>query len=160
MGVQEEEVVITTPAASTMSADRMEHVMSLISSIQGKDSQTTQSILSALLYDGRHGTTVAVVHPSSQDLATWARRQGYIKPESYKAAHETGGISYNTYLYLDVENGLVCTTTYEPWNILKRKIHRKFLHFRCAILTNTCIISYCTTQLGVLLCGGKVKEDT
>jgi hypothetical protein len=27
-------------------------------------------------------------------------------------------------------------------------------------LTNTCMVSYRTTQLGVLLCGGKVKEDT
>jgi hypothetical protein len=50
----------------------------------------------------------------------------------------------------------VCTTTYEPWNLLTRKIHKKFLKFRCAILTNTCMISYRSTQLGVLLCGVKV----
>jgi hypothetical protein len=105
----EEEVVDITPAASTMSANRMENVMSLISSIQGNHSQTAQSSLSALLSGGRQATTVAVVHPLSQDLATWARRHGSVKPESYKAACEIGGISYNTYLYLDEENELVRT---------------------------------------------------
>jgi hypothetical protein len=62
-------------------------------------------------------------------------------------------------LYLDEKSGLVCTTTYKPWNLLTRKIKKKFLRFRCSILTNTCMVSYKTTQLGVLLRGTKVKED-
>jgi hypothetical protein len=52
------------------------------------------------------------------------------------------------------------TVTYEPWNLLNRRIKREFLKFRCSILTNTCMVIYRTTQLGVLLCGTKVKEDT
>jgi hypothetical protein len=85
---------------------------------------------------------------------------GYVRPESYKAYCETGGISPNTYLYIDEETWQVMTVTYEPWNLLNRRIKRKFLKFRCSILTNTCMVSYRTTQLGVLLCGTKVKEDT
>jgi hypothetical protein len=61
---------------------------------------------------------------------------------------------------MDEESGLVCTTTYEPWNLLTRKIKKKFLRFRCSILANTCMVSYRPTQLGVLVCGTKVKEDT
>jgi hypothetical protein len=71
-----------------------------------------------------------------------------------------GGISYYTYLYLDEESRMVCTTTYEPWNLLTRKIRKKFLNFWCSIMTNTCMVSYRTTLLGVLLSGTKVREDT
>jgi hypothetical protein len=39
-------------------------------------------------------------------------------------------------------------------------ITKMFLKFRCSTLTNTCMTAYRTTQLGVLLCGAKVKEDT
>ncbi len=85
---------------------------------------------------------------------------GYTKPELYKASCETGDISPNTYLYLGEETGQVMTVTYEPWNLLNRGIKRKFLKFRCSILTNNCMVSYQTTQLGVLLCETKVKEDT
>jgi hypothetical protein len=101
---------------------------------------------------------VAQAHPTPQVMSAWARSHGYLKPDSYKAACETGGISYNTYLHLDEESGRVCTTTYEPWNLLTRKIKKKFLRFRCSILTITCMITYRTTQLGVLLTGTKVKE--
>jgi hypothetical protein len=142
---KEEEVIDITPAASTVSADRMEHIISLISSIQGNDSQSAQSSLSALMTGVRQAPIAAAVHPTSQVLSTWARQNGYVKPESYKAACEAGGISYNTYMYLDNENGLVCTTMYEPWNLLARRIHKKFLQFRCSILTNTCMVSYRTT---------------
>jgi hypothetical protein len=105
-----------------------------------------------LLSVGRQAATVVATHPSNSDLSLWAHRQGYQKPDSYKSAYKSTGISFNTYLYLDEENGLVCTTTYEPWNILSKKIHRKFLKFRCAILTNNCMLSYRATQLGVMLC--------
>jgi hypothetical protein len=149
-----------TPVASTMTADRMEQVLSLINSIQGHDSQCAQSSLSALMSGGRQVTTVALAHPTAKVLGAWARKHGYIKPESYKAACETRGISYNTYLYLDEESGMVCTKTYEPWNLRTLKIKRKFLKSRCSILTNTCMISYMTSQLGVLMCGTNVKEDT
>jgi hypothetical protein len=52
------------------------------------------------------------------------------------------------------------TVTYEPWNLLSRMILKMFLRFWCVVLTNTCMTSDRTTQLGVLLCGAKVKEDT
>jgi hypothetical protein len=149
-----------TPVASTMTVDRVEQVMSLIASIQGQDSQSAQSSLSALVSGGRQATPVAQAHPIAHVQSAWARSHGYIQPESYKAAGETGGISYNTYLYLDEESGLVYTTTNDPWNLLNRKIKKKFLRFRCSIRTSTCMVSYRTTQLGVLLYGTKVKEDT
>jgi hypothetical protein len=44
--------------------------------------------------------------------------------------------------------------------LLTKKIKKIFLRFRCSILTNTCMVTYRTTHLGVLLCGTKVKEDT
>jgi hypothetical protein len=138
----EEEVTDITPVASTMTADRMEQVPSLISSIQGQDSQSAQSRLSTLMSRGMQVTRVAQVHPTTQVLSTWARSHSYIKPEWYKAACETGGISYITYLYLDEESGMVCKTTYEPWNLLTRKIRKKILKFRCSILTNTCMVTY------------------
>jgi hypothetical protein len=105
-------------------------------------------------------TTIAEIHQAPRDLSQWATRKGYVKPEFYKAACETGGISCNTYLYLENDTGLVCTCTYEPWNVLAMEIHRKFLKFRCSILTNKCTVSYQTTQLGVLLCGANVNKDT
>ena len=55
---------------------------------------------------------------------------------------------------------MVTTVTYEPWDMLSRIITKMFLKFRCAVLTNTCMTAYRTTQLGVLLCGAKVREDT
>jgi hypothetical protein len=100
---------------------------------------------------------VVQTHPTPGALTAWATNHGYVKPESYKASCKTGGISNNTYLYLDEKPGLVMTFTYKPWTLLNRRMKRKF---RCAILTNTCMISYRTTQLGVLLCSTKVKEDT
>jgi hypothetical protein len=44
---QEEEVTDITPVAPTMTADRMEQVLSLINSIQDHDSQSAHSSLSA-----------------------------------------------------------------------------------------------------------------
>jgi hypothetical protein len=64
----EEEVTDITPVASTMTTDRMEQVLSPINSIQGHDSQSGQSSLSALMSGGRQFTTVAQAHPTSQDL--------------------------------------------------------------------------------------------
>ena len=55
---------------------------------------------------------------------------------------------------------MVMTITYEPWEMLSRMIAKMFLKFRCSTLTNTCMTACRTTQLGVLLCGAKVKEDT
>ncbi len=157
---EEEEVTDLTPGASTMTPERMEQVMSLIQSIQAQDGQTAQSCLTSIIAGAKPATQAVIVHPTSQVLTAWARAHGYTKPESYRAACETGGISYNTYLYVNETSGLVCTATYEPWNVLIRKIKRMFMKFRCSILTNTCMVSYRTTQLGVLLCGTKVKEDT
>jgi hypothetical protein len=54
------------------------------------------------------------VHPASGALIRWATSHGYVKPDSYKSACETGGFSGNTYLFLDEDTGLVMTVTYEP----------------------------------------------
>jgi hypothetical protein len=50
---QEEEVTNITPVASTMTNDKVEQILSLLASIQGQESQTAQSSLSALLSRGR-----------------------------------------------------------------------------------------------------------
>jgi hypothetical protein len=90
----------------------MGHIVPLISSIEGIDSQSAQSSLSALMTGVRQAPIATAVHSTSQVLSTRAHQNGYVKPELYKAACETGGISYKT--YLDNENGLICTTIYEP----------------------------------------------
>jgi hypothetical protein len=156
----EDEVTDITPTSTALTQDRYKHVVTLFSHIQGNNNLSKQSTLQVLLSGGRQTATVVATHPSNSDLLLWAHRQGCQEPDSYKSACETAGISYNTYLYLDEENGLVCTTTYEPWNILSKKIHRKFLKLRCAILTNNSMLSYRGTQLGVILCEAKSKDDT
>ncbi len=113
------------------------------------------------LMDGTSTPVPAVqVHPAPGTLTRWAQAHGYVKPTNYKESCETRGISCGTYLFLDTDTQMVMTVTYEPWDMLSRMIAKMFLKFRCSTLINTCITAYKTTQLGVLLCGAKVKEDT
>jgi hypothetical protein len=155
----EEEVTNAAPSAFSLTPKCSERVMSLLSAIQSQDPQAATH-LQALM----HGTSPPIpavqVHPAPGALTRWAGAHGYVKPTNYKESCETGGISGNTYLYLDEETQMVMTVTYEPWDMLSRMITKLFLKFRCATLTNTCMTSYRTTQLGVLLSGAKVKEDT
>jgi hypothetical protein len=142
-----------------MTPERSELVMSLLSAIQSQDPQAIHHLLA--LMGGTSTPVPAVqVHPATGTLTRWATSHGYVKPTSYKQSCETGGISVGTYLFLDTDTQMVMTVTYEPWDMLSRIITKMFLKFRCSTLTNTCMTAYRTTQLGVLLCGAKVKEDT
>ena len=152
--------VNTMPAtAVSITPERSQLVVNLLRAIQSQDPNTA-SHLTALMQGTAPTPAVVMEQPTPAVLTRWATSHGIVKPTSYKECCETGGFSGNTYLYWDAEAQMVKTITYEPWDILSRLIKKLFLKFRCSVLTNTCMTSYRTTQLGVLLCGAKVKEDT
>jgi hypothetical protein len=155
----EEEVSHGAPSTSTLTSEKSELVLSLLSAIQSQDPMA-MTHLQALMDVTSPPIPVLPVHPVAGVLTRWATSHGFIKPGNYKESCETGGISAGTYLFLDPETQMVTTVTYEPWDMLSRIITKMFLKFRCAVLTNTCMTAYRTTQLGVLLCGAKVREDT
>ena len=155
----EEEVSHGAPSTSTLTKEKGELVLSLLSAIQSQDPMA-MTHLQALMDVASPPVQVVPVHPATSVLTRWATSHGFIKPGNYKESCETGGISAGTYLFLDPETQMVTTVTYEPWDMLSRIITKMFLKFRCSTLTITCMTAYGTTQLGVLLCGAKVKEDT
>jgi hypothetical protein len=53
-----------------MTNDKVEQLLSVLASIQGQDSQSAQSSLSALLSGGRQAAPVAQAHPTPQVLST------------------------------------------------------------------------------------------
>jgi hypothetical protein len=85
----EDEVTDINPPTAALTQDRYEHMVTLLSQIQGNDTQSAQSTLQVLMSGGKQATTVVATHPSNSDLLLWAHRQGYQKPDSYKTACET-----------------------------------------------------------------------
>jgi hypothetical protein len=134
----EEEVSNGAPSATTLTPERSELVMSLLSAIQSQDPLAIYH-LQALMDGTSTPVSTVQVHPAPGTLTRWAQAHGYVKPTNYKESCETGGISGGTYLFLDTGTQMVMTVTYEPWDMLSRMITKMFLNFRCSTLTNTCM---------------------
>ncbi len=154
----EEQVSHGAPSTSTLTTEKSELVLSLLSAIQSQD-PIAITHFQALMDVASPPVQVVQAHPATSVLTRWATSHGFVKPGNYKESCETGGISIGTYLFLDQETQTVMTLTYEPWDMLTRIITQMFLRFRCAILTNTRITAYRTTQTRLLPCGAKVRED-
>jgi hypothetical protein len=88
----EEEVSNGAPSTTTLTPERSELVMSLLSAIQSQDPQAIHHLQA--LMDGTSTPLPAVqVHPATGTLTRWATSHWYVKPTSYKESCETGGIS-------------------------------------------------------------------
>ena len=94
----EEEVSNGAPSTTTLTQERSELVMSLLSAIQSQDPQAIHH-LQALMDGPSTPVPVVQVHPAAGVLTRWAQSHGYVKPTNYKESCETGGISWGTYLF-------------------------------------------------------------
>jgi hypothetical protein len=84
----EEEVTNAAPSATTLTPERSELVMSLLSAIQSQDPQAAIH-LQALMNGASPPIPAVQVHPAAGALTRWAQAHGYVKPTTYKESCET-----------------------------------------------------------------------
>ena len=106
----EEEVSHGAPSTSTLTSEKGELVLSLLSAIQSQDPMA-MTHLQALMDVASPPVQVVPVHPATSVLTRWATSPGFIKIGNYTESCETGGISAVTYLFLDPATQMVTTAT-------------------------------------------------
>jgi hypothetical protein len=87
----EEEVSHGAPSTSTLTTEKSELVLSLLSAIQSQDPMA-MTHLQALMDVASPPVQVVPAHPATSVLTRWATSHGFVKPGNYKESCETGGI--------------------------------------------------------------------